>query len=166
MKTPWEYAKTNLEFSHQVALFQWAAMASNFGLAAANDEPSYSVPGHAAAFGTWRNDRIPQLRWLHAIKNQGHGDRTRGAMSAAEGVKAGVPDLFLPVPKFISASTMLKAGLYIELKRPKGQRNAEGKTSAIQDEWITYLSEAYSVNVCIGWEAARDVILDYLEIIH
>jgi hypothetical protein len=126
---------------------------------------SYSVPGRAKMYDK-EGDKIPELHWLHAIKNQGHGDKIRGSASKAEGVKPGVPDIFLPVAKYLSASTMLKAGLYVELKRPKGQRNAEGKTSSIQDEWLSYLSKAYSVSVCIGWEHARSVILDYLEIIH
>lgn len=165
MKTPWEAAGVNLEHSHQVALFRWASMAENFGLAAAEDPLSYSLPGRALSYAK-EADKIPELHWLHAIKNQGHGDAIRGNRSRAEGVKAGVLDVFLPVPKFLSASTMLKAGWMGELKRPKGQRNAEGKTSAIQEEWITYLSKSYSVSVCVGWEAMRFAILDYLEIIH
>lgn len=165
MKTPWEYAETNLEYNHQVALFQWAAMAENFGLAAADDPLSYTEPGHAVNYSR-EGDKIPELRWLHAIKNQGHGDVIRGAKSRAEGLKPGVPDIFLPVAKFLSASTMLKAGLYVELKRPRSLSNAKGNTSAIQDEWISYLLKAYSVHVCVGWEAARDVILNYLEIVH
>jgi hypothetical protein len=37
MMSPWDHARINSEHSHQVALFQWAAMAENFGLAAADD---------------------------------------------------------------------------------------------------------------------------------
>jgi len=61
---------------------------------------------------------------------------------------------------------MLKACVYVELKRPKAEGKAKGNTSTIQDEWIAYLSKSYSVYVCVGWEHARSVILDYLEIIH
>lgn len=168
---PWAYAaKTRNEYAEQVALFMWANMACNFGLQAANDPLSYSVPGHAKAYGTWRNDIVPQLKWLHAIKNAGHGDAVRGAMSKAEGVKAGVPDIMLPVP--VSANIIpdkvegfygVVCGLYIELKRLKSARGAAGSTSEVQDEWRDYLTQAgYAVEVCHGWEAARDAILRYL----
>lgn len=165
---PWAYAaKTRNEYAEQVALFMWANMAANFGLKAANDPLSYSVPGHAKAYGTWRNDLVPQLKWLHAIKNAGHGDAVRGAMSKAEGVKAGVPDIMLPVPKFWGDSVeggFRSAGLYIELKRLKSARGAAGSTSEVQDEWREYLTQAgYAVEVCHGWEAAKDEILSYLE---
>ena len=170
---PWSYAaKTRNEYAEQVALFMWANMACNFGLQAANDPLSYSVPGHAQGYGTWRNDIIPQLKWLHAIKNAGHGDAIRGAMSKAEGVKPGVPDIMLPVPvqcrleiepgRF-SGGLIWKHGLYIELKRLKSKRGAAGKTSPVQEDWRDYLKSAgYAVEVCHGWEAARNAILHYL----
>jgi hypothetical protein len=68
-----------------------------------------------------------------------------------QGVKAGVPDLCLPVARGIHH------GLYIELKR-KGA----GPTSA-QGGWISELNrQGYCACVCEGWEAARETILGYL----
>lgn len=167
MKTPWQYAETGNEYSHQVALFMWANMASKFGLLAANDERSYTIAGHAQMLFDLNGDTCGELQWLHAIKNAGHGDAIRGARSAAEGVKAGVPDMFLPVPKPSGYYNDYKvfgfAGLYIELKRTDASAKSKGVLSLEQDKWIGYLIEAgYCVETCYGWEAARNAILKYL----
>jgi len=162
---PWSYAeKTRNEYAEQAALFMWANMAANFGLLQANDRESYILPGYARRCYMERGGPLlPELRWLFAIKNAGHGDAIRGAMSKAEGVKAGVPDVMLPVPARISVYNAYYHGLYIELKRLKSTRGAAGKTSPVQDDWSDYLKSAgYAVEVCHGWEAARNAILHYL----
>jgi hypothetical protein len=75
----------------------------------------------------------------------------RGARLKAQGVKAGVPDLFLPVPRFG------RHGLFIELKAQGGRVSKE------QTAWIDELSQrGYRACVCVGWLQARDEILDYL----
>lgn len=182
-KSPWETAATGSEHSHQVALFQWAAMAAFAGVGLADDELSYTVKGYAAAKKAAKDlQPEPRLARLHAIKNQGHGDHIRGNQSRAEGVRAGVPDIFLPVP--VLASQLDKGvwqdyvrpfpndgygfgvvcGLYIELKKPKTDGKAEGKLSAEQVEWIDYLrTNGYAVVVAIGWLEAREWLLRYLE---
>jgi hypothetical protein len=100
---------------------------------------------------------------LFAIHNQGHGDAVRGAQAKAEGIKAGVPDIMLPVVTF-RAPGGYSHGLFIELKRPKLAATAKGVTSNDQKDWIAFLtSQGYRCEVCIGWEAARDVIKDYLK---
>jgi hypothetical protein len=181
---PWSYAgKTRNEYAEQVALFMWANMAAMFGPILAKDPHSYTTPGFAKTQFDNRgklgyvksSDPIPELRRLFAIKNAGHGDAVRGAMSKAEGVKAGVPDIMLPVIVSEKVSgympwttepfveTKFAAGLFIELKRQKSARGSAGGTSDVQDEWIAYLRHAgYAVEVCVGWEAARDAILRYL----
>ena len=83
-------------------------------------------------------------------------NRTANAAEAArfkaEGVKAGVPDLFLPVPR------CEKHGLWIEMKRREG-----GRVSEHQSEWIQQLlAQGYAVEVCYGWEEASKVLLGYL----
>ncbi len=169
---PWSYAaKTRNEYAEQVALFMWAAVAQRYGEYIANLPGSYELAGFAQAESEKRKalDRacvpIPELEWLHAIKNQGHGDAVRGAMSKAEGVKAGVPDLFLPVQRQVRVDNLayLYGGLYIELKRLKSARGAAGKASEVQTKWHNYLRSAgYQVEICEGWELARDAILRYL----
>ena len=175
-KTPWEMAAVGNEFSDQSALFAWAAMAQSFGVTAANSPKSYTLPGFAkftldnlpARF----DDRLFQLKWLHAIKNQGHGDRIRGARSKAEGVRPGVFDVFLPVVclkyharpfeggqlTHTHPDRWLYCGLYLELKRIK-----DGKPSDIQLEFQADMRAAgYAAEIAYGWEAACDTLLRYL----
>lgn len=169
---PWSYAeKTRNEFAEQVALFMWANMTANFGPNIASDPHSYNVAGFAktqfdgkGGLGFIRySEPLPVLKRMFAIKNAGHGDAIRGAMSKAEGVKPGVPDIMLPVQARISVYNAYYCGLFVELKRLKSQRGAAGSTSQVQDDWREYLTQAgYAVEVCHGWEAARDAILRYL----
>lgn len=161
---PWEYAaKTNTEHAHQVALFMWCGMAEKFGIEAAEDRNCYDSKqlGYALrTYGPMRGPNgIPALFWLHAIKNQGHGDAIRGARSAEEGVKPGVPDMFLPVPLM----NPLRAGLYVELKRPAAVGMRKGSVDKEQVRWADYLSSmGYVVEIAYGWFEARDCILKYL----
>lgn len=173
MKTPWETAAVGKEFSHQTALFQWAAMARSFGDRAANEAFSYTKAGYAKElFDQGLSSPMPELEWLHAIKNQGHGDAIRGARSAAEGVRPGVFDVFLPVMRpsydmrdvhafeggYPIDQCALFGGLYVELKRP-----GKNKVSDAQEAFQAYAREAgYAAEIVVGWEAARDVILRYL----
>ena len=70
----------------------------------------------------------------------------------AEGVKAGVPDICLPVPRGEWH------GLYIELKRRE-----RGRVSAEQTAWLEALMrQGYATAICRGWEDAKRVILAYL----
>lgn len=164
---PWDYAaKTRKEHAEQVALFMWANMAMNFGIRAANDPLSYTLKGYAMSFGKGTiksaDDCLPQLKWLHAVHNQGHGDAIRGAQAKAEGVKAGVGDIFLPVPRrnFNGYNEPLPDthGLYIELKKKDS-----GKPHAEQLEFQTDMRQAgYKCEIIHGWELARDEILRYL----
>lgn len=161
MPNPWSYAKTS-EHSHQAALFMWANMAERFGLTIANDKRCYTVNSWAVEqvkLQPW-NQPIPQLKWLHAVHNQGHGDAIRGAKAKAEGVKAGVSDIFLPYPARLSVNNAYYHGLYIELKPP-----TTGKTSP---EQIAFQSDmtmlGYKCEIARGWLDARDKILAYLQI--
>ena len=68
-----------------------------------------------------------------------------------QGVKAGVPDLCLPVPK------NGYHGLYIEMKYGRN------KTTQKQEEWLKALQEqGYYVAVCYGAEEAERLIASYL----
>lgn len=162
MKTPWQMAEVGSEYAHQTALFAWAAVAVQAGIAAANDPDCYTIKGHMEVYRQTSIDRMVELQWLHAIKNAGHGDAIRGARAAAEGVRAGVPDIFLPVPRY-GWNGIWTCGLYIELKRPSSKGKAAGNPSDVQIKWADYLQRAgYQVAICYGWEAARDAILSYL----
>lgn len=101
---------------------------------------------------------------MYAIPNGDKRDPRIAAKLKAEGVKPGVPDIFLPVPRSVFH------GLYIELKRPEStyeqdgkiKKRREGKASDAQNEMIGKLvAMGYGVNVCVGWQSAYDTIVAY-----
>lgn len=98
-------------------------------------------------------NRDPAYRLIFAIPNGGQRNKITAARLKAEGVKPGVPDLFLPVPKGIYA------GLFLEMKRRKG-----GRVSPDQVSWISSLmSRGYKCVVCRGFEEAQEAIEIYME---
>lgn len=116
---------TAKEGAEQATLFNWAKMKA------------------------WQH---PELNLMFHIPNGGKRSATEAKRFQAEGVKAGVPDVFLPVPRGEFH------GLFIEMKRREG-----GKVSQEQKTWIADLQEqGYKAAVCKGWEAAAAVIEEYL----
>lgn len=109
----------------QMTLFSWAAMQSG---------------------------KYPELNLLYHVPNGGSRHKAEAGRLRAEGVKAGVPDLCLPVARG------QYHGLYIELKRQRG-----GRTSDHQSEWLDALSaQGYKAALCYGWEQAAGTIIEYL----
>jgi len=95
-----------------------------------------------------------QLALIFAIPNGGKRPIGTAKKLKASGTKAGIPDIFLPV-----ANRHGKHGLWIELKVGKN------KPSKNQLWWIHSLrAEGYEVDVCWGFEEARDTIIKYLEL--
>jgi len=116
--------KARDEHAEQVALFRWAGMA---------------------------RVRYPELALLYAIPNGGHRHIQVARRLKAEGVKRGVPDVCMPVPR------VGWCGLYIELK------TATGTVSPAQRVWLRALQDqGHRVAICRGWESARGVIEEYL----
>ena len=114
------------ESQEQQLLFEWAALSA----------------------GRW-----PELALMYHIPNGGSRSKSEAGRFRAEGVKAGVPDICLPVARGGYY------GLYIELKRVKG-----GRVSPAQQGWISALiSQGYYACVCKGWDDAAGVIKKYLE---
>lgn len=109
---------------------------------------------HQVALINWaRNhvDQYPPLALLHAIPNGGQRGKAQAAKLKAEGVKAGIPDLFLPVARRGAH------GLYLELKV------GSNKPSNEQVKVMGQLEEAgYLCRVCYGAEAARLHLVWYL----
>ena len=84
-------------------------------------------------------------RLLFHIPNENHHHDT------ALGVRAGVPDLMLPVPMGG------KHGLFIEMKK------IGGRLSAAQRDWLRWLNElGYEAVCCHGWEEARKALAEYM----
>ena len=100
----------------------------------------------------WASQGIyPELELLHAVPMGGLRHKGVARKLKAEGAKAGVPDICLPV-----ARDMFH-GLYIEMKVGRN------KPTEHQQWWINKLREqGYRVEVAYGCQAALDVLVDYL----
>ena len=133
------------EHSEQVATIDWAELMSN---------------------------RHPELKLIFAIPNGGNRNIVTAVRLKAEGVKAGVPDLCLPVrtpkihkikdpcPGLCAIQSGFWHGLWIEMKKRKGST-----TSKEQKWWHEKLrDQGYQVEVCKGASEAIEAISDYLGI--
>lgn len=95
--------------------------------------------------------RWPELGLIHHIPNGGKRSKSEAAGFKAMGVLAGVPDLFLPVPRAGFH------GMYVELKA------LDGTVSKNQKEFLTaVIEQGYFGCVCWGAEDAIDVICRYM----
>ena len=93
----------------------------------------------------------PELALLYHIKNETTEGKERVAVDRSMGVKKGVPDLCLPVPRG------KYHGLYVELK------NETGRTSEAQEWWgEKLLGQGYMLEVCHGWQSAVRVLEWYM----
>ncbi|SMF96058.1 VRR-NUC domain-containing protein [Methylomagnum ishizawai] len=102
--------------------------------------------------------RHPDLRLLLAIPNGGDRHPAVAARLRAEGVRPGVPDLCLPVPRGGFH------GLWIELKAPQEAGSRPGALEPGQLDWLDALNaHGYKAVARWGWEAARQTLIDYLE---
>jgi hypothetical protein len=96
--------------------------------------------------------RFPELEFLYHVPNGGKRTKATAGRLKAEGVKSGVPDINLDVPR------RGFHGLRIELKRVKG-----GKQEETQKRWIAGLTvNGYCARFCKGWKEAVDLITWYL----
>lgn len=125
------------EHDEQAALVQWAALAAR-----------HAVDGM---------EPVPALAGLFAIPNGGHRHEAVAAAMKREGVKAGVPDLCLPVAVRHARTGRVYGALWIEMK------TTTGRLSRPQQVWRRFLTghgQAYAL--CRSFEEARTVILAYL----
>lgn len=100
-----------------------------------------------------RMRQYPELELLFHIPNGGRRSKSEAARFKSEGVKPGVPDLFLPVARG------KWHGLFIEMKRMKG-----GRVQDVQRTWIEKLrGQGYYATVCHGWQEASEALQRYLE---
>lgn len=117
---------TPLEKDEQMLLFEWA---------------EYATVTH------------PELALLYHVANGGYRNRIEAKNLRLQGVRAGVPDMCLPVPRGGYGA------LYIELKRRKG-----GRVSEEQRVWIDALNRAGNKAViCKGFDEAKSAIEEYLK---
>ena len=87
------------------------------------------------------------------IPNGSYKSVTARTKSKQEGLKAGVPDLMIPVPN------KNHHGLFIEMKRVKNS-----KVSVHQKQWIELLNkQGYKAIVCYGNKEAIQEIENYIK---
>lgn len=91
---------------------------------------------------------------LFAIPNGGQRNIITAKRMKDEGVRSGIPDLFLAVPRGNFH------GLFIEMKKPRG-----GVVSDNQKACMEMLSaNGYCVTVCHGFLDAQEAIKGYLSL--
>lgn len=130
--TPEQIAKSNTEHAHQCALFAWA---------------------------TLNREKYPMLEHMFAIKNAEKAGKVAGAMAKAEGVRAGVPDIFLPYAKGFFH------GLFIEMKRPETNLQKKGTISKEQTTFMNSVKRVgFACVVCYTWREAANAIEEYLSL--
>jgi hypothetical protein len=95
-------------------------------------------------------NKHPELSVIFAIGNGGLRDLGTAIKMKAEGVKKGVPDLFLPLAKNGFN------GLFIEMKVEGGRASKE------QTEWIEKLNaNGYRAVICVGYKSAIEELKNY-----
>jgi hypothetical protein len=115
------------EHAHQVALIDWWRL----------QHKRYGLPEFA----------------LLAIPNGGQRNKAVAAKLKAEGVRKGVLDLFMPVPRGVFN------GLWIEMKYGYNKLTKE------QTEFRAFAEQQrYKVVACWSWEEAKNEIGGYLEL--
>lgn len=141
------------EHEEQVALFEWAA---------------------------WHERQYPELALMFAIPNGGQRHIVVAKKLKDEGVKAGVPDIFLPEPRFLNSNVLdvspssccywgvseleekedggtYYCGLFIEMKVGRN------KLTQNQEDWIEDLIEnRYIYAICYGADEAIELLEWYL----
>jgi VRR-NUC domain len=113
------------EHDEQKALFQWARL---------------------------ERVKFPELALMFAVPNSAKRNPRTAQYMKDEGLRSGVPDIVLPVPKGIYH------GAFIEMKRTKGATVDDRQTA-----WLEALRHlGYHTSICYGWAQARITIETYL----
>ena len=111
-----------------------------------------------AALFQWRNvmqRQMPELQWLFAIPNGLWLPDAYAKTALKHGLTPGIADVALLVPR------SGYHGLLIELKRRDATPCC---VNANQKSFLTFhADQGYRAEWCKGWEAAKQLIVDYLE---
>lgn len=114
-----------VEDDEQIALFEWAAL--NLG-------------------------RYPEIEYLYHIPNGKYRTIFEATLLKKMGVKNGVSDIHLPVPRG------QYHGMWVELKRARG-----GRLEQDQRIWLSAMKRlGYYCVCCEGWQEAAEYIEAYL----
>lgn len=133
-----EQLATGSESGEQKALFLWAALSVG---------------------------KYPALAYMFAVPNGFFATIAQKGKMKAEGLRSGVPDIFLPCVMCSPIDgKIMWSGCFIELKLEKYRNRKNGGCSEEQLDFINYAASAgYYTKVCYNWEEAKDTIVSYLE---
>lgn len=108
---------------------------------------------HLFQWAAFMSGKYKELEYLHHIPNGGSRNKKEAVNLKRQGVRAGVPDLDLPVAR------KGYHGLRIEMKYGKNKPTEE------QVKWLVFLSaQGYATAVCYSWQEAARTICRYLDI--
>lgn len=103
------------------------------------------------AWARLQSGACPELEYMHHVPNGGLRNKAVAAKLKAEGVKSGVPDICLPVPR------TGHHGLYFEMKR-RGEKESDE-----QKRWLAFLNkQGYKTATCHGCEEAILLVCTYM----
>jgi hypothetical protein len=126
------------ESTEQIALFEWARFQAK---------------------------KTPELNLLFAVPNAGIRSSIIGARMKLEGLRAGVPDMFLPIARkaYHGLAIELKIGKNKITTKKQMQRNKKNENNS-QEWWLEELNkQGYYAVVCYGFEEAKNTIINYLK---
>jgi hypothetical protein len=107
----------------------------------------------------WFDYSYPKLRQLlFAIPNGGARNVITGAMLKRQGVRKGIPDLFLAVPKWQKIHESYIHGLFIEMKFGKRKLTQEQK-----DFFFAAEINNYSCEMISDFDSFKKLITEYLK---
>lgn len=162
--------KVRSEHGEQTELFKWFAEVAFCGYWYTEYAREFKETGYCSYDGpvpTYPVDKthplyapFPALNFAFAIPNGGlrgeseKGRMIRGAQMKNEGVRRGVPDIFVPVP------CGQYAGLFIEMKKVKN-----GKISPEQKKYIDFLNKVgYHAVLSNGYLEAKEIVINYFKL--
>ena len=122
--TPEQIAAPGTEHSQQAALFAYIAQQTDY----------------------------PELKLAFSIPNGGLRSKATAARLKAEGQRAGVWDIFLPVPRG------RWHGLFVEMKV------GNNKLTRYQEDFANKLDVWYEFVVCYSWDEARTALISYVRL--
>lgn len=107
---------------------------------------------HLMMWCKWKAAQYPELETIYHVPNEGKRSAVTGSRLKEMGLRPGVPDICLPVPKAGFCA------LYIEMKKHGG------KPTDNQIYWLNMLDRYCNcVAICEGAEAAEELITAYLK---
>ena len=141
--TPEQLAASGTEHGHQAALFAALATPEMKALYPELERLCFAVPNGGARGAAGSRDAI-----------------LNGAAMKAEGVKRGVSDIFVAVPRFgfNKTNSMMYCGLFVEMKTIIGVESDEQKAFG-----AAVTAQGYAYCVCRGWMQGYATIRAYMD---